>query len=197
MPDLPGIDTAGGVARVGGNVRSYLKVLERFREDQGAAVEDIRAALAGGKSETAVRIAHTLKGLAGTIGAAALQKVSGKLEATLKSGGKAEDLTIETKTELDRVLETLELNIGRDVGDDAGKSADEKIPDDLAERLDALKDQLEAYDTAAEALLDRILVDVRGTDVAAPLTGLGKRVADYDFEGAVTELAELRGRMGI
>jgi hypothetical protein len=69
--------------------------------------------------------------------------------------------------------------------------------DDLSDRLDALKDKLENYDTEAEALLEQILADVRGTDVAAPLTGLSKRVADFDFEGAVSELVELRKRKGI
>ena len=41
------------------------------------------------------------------------------------------------------------------------------------------------------------VLDVRGTDVAAPLTGLSKRVANFDFEGAVSELVELRERKGI
>ena len=197
LPDLPGIDAEVGVARVGGNIRRYLKLLETFREDQGTAIEDIRAALADDKSEDAIRIAHTLKGLSGTIGATALGTISGKLESALKNGDEKEDLLIETKTVLDQVLETLESNIGREVEDDAGKSGNGKLPDDLAERLDVLKDQLEEYNASAKVLLDQILIDVRGMDVAAPLTGLSKRVANYDFEGAVTELVELRERMGI
>ncbi len=67
----------------------------------------------------------------------------------------------------------------------------------MAEQLDTLKDKLDDYDTEAKVLLDQMLIDVRGTDVAAPLTGVSKRVADYDFEGAVTELVELRECMGI
>jgi len=197
LPDFPGIDVQGGVARVGGNKRSYLKLLEMFREDQSTAIESIRAALADNKSEDAIRIAHTLKGVGGTIGATALQKASAKLESTLKSGGDVEELLVGAKAELDRVLETLESNICTDEKPDARGSGNGKLPDDLSDRLDALKDKLENYDTEAEALLDQILADVRGTDVAAPLTGLGKRVADFDFEGAVTELVELRERRGI
>ena len=79
---------------------------------------------------------------------------------------------------------------------ESGVSGDGNLPDDLPDRLDALKHKLEEYDTEAEALLDDILLSVRGTEVAAPLASVGKRVADYDFEGALTELAELRRRIG-
>jgi HPt (histidine-containing phosphotransfer) domain-containing protein len=153
--------------------------------------------LADDKSEEAIRYAHTLKGVAGTIGATALQRVSAKLESDLKSGSDVEELLGETKTELDHVLETLESNIGRDVEADATESGNGNLPDNLGERLDALKEMLEDYDTEAEALLDEILDDVHGTEIATPLSDLGKRVGNYDFEGAVTELAELRARIGI
>jgi HPt (histidine-containing phosphotransfer) domain-containing protein len=197
MPDLPGIDVKVGVARVGGNIRSYLKVLKMFREDQSTAIESIRAALAEDRLDDAIRLAHTVKGVGGTIGATALQEASAKLESTLKSGGDVEELLIGAKAELDQVLESLESNICTDVEPDASGSGNGKLVDDLSDQLDALKDKLENYDTEAEALLDQILAEVRGTDVAAPLTGLSKRVADFDFEGAVNELVELRERKGI
>jgi CheY-like chemotaxis protein len=196
IPDLPGIDVEGGIARVGGNARSYFKLLRKFRENQSMAIESIRAALADDRSDDAIRYAHTLKGVAGTIGAKALQEIGAKLESDLKGGRNVEELLVETKIELDQVVETLSLNIGSDQEVDGG-SGNGKLPDDLSDRLDALKVKLEDYDTEAEALLDDILADVRGTEVAAALSDLGKHLGDYDFDGAVAELVELRERIGI
>jgi CheY-like chemotaxis protein len=196
IPDLPGIDVEGGIARVGGNARSYFKLLRKFRENQSMAIESIRAALADDRSDDAIRYAHTLKGVAGTIGAKALQEIGAKLESDLKGGRNVEELLVETKIELDQVVETLSLNIGSDQEVDGG-SGNAKLPDDLSDRLDALKVKLEDYDTEAEALLDDILADVRGTEVAAALSDLGKHLGDYDFDGAVAELVELRERIGI
>ena len=114
----------------------------------------------------------------------------------LKSGGDVEGPLVETKHELDQVLKTLRTAIDRDEEADDG-NGNGKLPDDLSDRLDALKVKLEEYDTEAETLLDDIVAEVRGTEVAAPLSDLGKRLGDYDFEGAVAELVELRERIGI
>jgi CheY-like chemotaxis protein len=197
MPNLPGIDVEAGVAQVGGNIRSYLKVLAMFREDQSTAIEGIRAALADDRLDDAIRLAHTVKGVGGIIGATALQSASAKLESALKSGVAVEELLVEAKVELDRVLETLESNILKDVEPTASGSGDGKHPSDLSHQLDELKDKLENYDTESEALLDQILAGIQGKEVAVLLAGLRKRLAEFDFEGAVSELVELRERRRI
>ena len=99
------------------------------------------------------------------------------------------------KAELDRVLESLDSKNGPAAEAVAG-GGDGALPDDLGARLDVLNQKLEEYDTEAEALLDDILLSVRGSEVAVALAGVSKRVGEYDFEGAVTELAELRERIG-
>ena len=58
-----------GLSRVGGNRKLYLKLLRQFIEQQGPAVEQITEALARGDIALAERLAHTLKGVAGNIGA--------------------------------------------------------------------------------------------------------------------------------
>ncbi len=195
LANLPGIDVEAGVARVGGNTRSYLKLLAKFRENQGKAIEGIEAALIDGDSGVAIRIAHTLKGVAGTIGATALQMASAKLESALKSGGELDQVLVAAKAELDRVLESLDSKNGP-AAEAVASGGDGALPDDLGARLDVLNQKLEEYDTEAEALLDDILLSVRGSEVAVALAGVSKRVGEYDFEGAVTELAELRERIG-
>ena len=85
LPDLPGIDTEAGVARMGGSVKSYLRLLEKFADNQADAIAGITQAVEQGDGEAAVRLAHTLKGVGGSIGADALQQAAAEVEAALKS----------------------------------------------------------------------------------------------------------------
>ena len=80
IPNFPGIDTEDGVARLGGNVSSYLKLLNKFADNQADAIERLKEELRADNPEEAVRVAHTLKGVSGSIGASDLQEVATQLE---------------------------------------------------------------------------------------------------------------------
>lgn len=79
-PELPGIDLQAGLARVERDQGLYLKLLRRFRADQAGFGTAFRAAWSQGDRETATRLAHTLKGLAGNLGAHVLQEAARRLE---------------------------------------------------------------------------------------------------------------------
>ena len=85
LPDLPGIFVESGLARAGGNQKFYLNLLNKFYTDFQGVAAQIQTAVADGDQELAVRLAHTVKGVAGTIGAKDLQAVAGELESVLKS----------------------------------------------------------------------------------------------------------------
>jgi diguanylate cyclase (GGDEF)-like protein len=84
MPRLAGVDAEEALACVNGNVALYGRLLQSFRDDQAGVVEKIRQASRDGEHKTAVRMAHTLRGLAGNVGAASLAKLAGELETALK-----------------------------------------------------------------------------------------------------------------
>ena len=87
LPDLPGVNVKEGLRRVGGKVSSYRALLEKFSVSEHDVVARIREALASGDSITAERLAHTLRGIAGTLSAATLQYEAGLLEGRIKTGG--------------------------------------------------------------------------------------------------------------
>ncbi|MCZ7640780.1 MAG: response regulator [Verrucomicrobia bacterium] len=68
LPVVEGLDTADGLTRVAGNRKLYLKLLRQFVEQQGSAPAQIAAALTGGDVPLAERLAHTVKGVAGSLG---------------------------------------------------------------------------------------------------------------------------------
>jgi|GEM_PF-2563831 len=66
---LPGIDLTAGLRGAAGKAPLFHKLLLRFRESQSQFEPVFRAATGAGDWSEATRHAHTLKGLAGTIGA--------------------------------------------------------------------------------------------------------------------------------
>ncbi|HET7536052.1 MAG TPA: response regulator, partial [Candidatus Didemnitutus sp.] len=80
LPAIDGLDTADGLSRVAGNRKLYLKLLRQFRDGQNTAVAQTKAALESGDTATAERLAHTLKGVAGNLGAKPVQAAAAKLE---------------------------------------------------------------------------------------------------------------------
>ena len=92
LPAIDGLDTQDGLSRVAGNRKLYLKLLRQFVEQQGPAVGQITAALAQGDAALAERLAHTLKGVAGNIGAKAVQAAAGALEKLIRARAAAAEV---------------------------------------------------------------------------------------------------------
>ncbi|WP_338847857.1 response regulator [Massilia sp. W12] len=85
LPDeIPGLDLEGALKRVGGNRALLHKLLLRFVETQADWAARLSLALAQQDMETAQREAHTMKGLAGNIGATQLQHGAAELEKWIK-----------------------------------------------------------------------------------------------------------------
>ena len=85
--DLPGIDLKQGLARLEGNSGLYIRLLKEFAVDISSSTEDIAKALETEDQECAVRIVHTVKGMAGSLGATKLASASLAFEMTMRNGG--------------------------------------------------------------------------------------------------------------
>jgi len=81
---LPGLDVQRGLARVGGDAKLYLKLLAQFDRDQGSSAGRIQTEIAAQDWEGATRTAHTLKGLAATLGMELLSKAAAEVEEALR-----------------------------------------------------------------------------------------------------------------
>ena len=85
LGENPFRDRAAAIENLGGMVNLYEKHLGRFRENYEGAEGEIRRLLETGEREEAHRLAHSIKGLAGTLGLPYLQSVSADLEGYLKN----------------------------------------------------------------------------------------------------------------
>jgi signal transduction histidine kinase/CheY-like chemotaxis protein len=117
-PGLEGVDYAGAVRRLGGDPAQYWRMSERFRDTTGDFAERVLAALDEDDTATAQREAHTLKGLAGMLGANRLQSRAGALELALRDGLTPYDPLRRCSEELER----LRVLLGRALAHQRGEA---------------------------------------------------------------------------
>lgn len=110
FPDLPGINVAESVRRIGGSVTLYLSLLDKFRVNQRNFAASFREALSADDRVTAERLAHTLRGIAGTLGAETLQDLAGLLESSIKKGesGQVDSLLARVDKELAKFITSID-----------------------------------------------------------------------------------------
>lgn len=85
-PEHPDIDIDTGLQLVQHSVRLYQRIFERFLSGQYNVVQRLEQAMAADKPDEAIRIAHTLKGLAGNLSSAKLVELARQLESNLAQG---------------------------------------------------------------------------------------------------------------
>jgi len=188
---IEGLDMAAGLRRVLGKKPLYVSMLHKFVAGQKSAAAEIFKALEGNDWDTAERLAHTLKGVSGTIGAATLQHLAEKLESAIKAREprKAVDDRLD---ELKMPLETLIAQLERQLPEEQERTA---VTVNL-EKLKAVGGALEALlaDDDAEAVQ---VLDANEDLLHAAYPDHYRQIADairsFDFDAA---LAALRAATG-
>lgn len=112
LPDFPGIDNQTGLTMTGGKPDFFLKMLNKFANSYTNAPAEITKMLADGDFESAVIKAHSIKGVADTLGAKGLHALAGDLESALKSDPQNVDAAMFEKfsNELTLVTEGIKAN---------------------------------------------------------------------------------------
>ena len=193
IENLEGIDVADGLKRVGGNQRLYRSLLRKFGQSQASAVEEIRRALAEHDLTRAERVAHTVRGVAGSIGAKDLQAAAATVEASLRhlKSGEAEPDLSTFEVALQRVVSS----IARFAQTETEKNQSFEPIYDLpfvVPKLAQLESLLENDDFDARNVLEELLPHFQKTQHAALFETLAKKVSGYDFEAALAEFQVIK-----
>ncbi len=103
------LDVASALQSLMGNEVLYDRILQQFYQQQQHFIKNFKTAINQSPTD-AMRVAHTLKGLAGTIGATALQEKAGKLETACSNHHKEHILIFvkATITQLKPVLMSIQ-----------------------------------------------------------------------------------------
>ena len=116
-PGIEGLNMAIGLNRVLGKKRLYLSMLRKFVAGQKSVVTEILQALENDAREIPERLAHTLKGVCGTIGATGLQQLAEALETAIRERrprAEIETRLNEVETPLAHLIAQLEKALPRE-----------------------------------------------------------------------------------
>ncbi|CAK8711071.1 histidine kinase [Candidatus Electronema halotolerans] len=102
---LSGIDPAKGLANTMNDPNFYCRILRLFRQEQADFIQQFRESRQHGHP---VCPAHTLKGVAATIGAMPLQQAAAQLEKCCISGADIEKPLQQVEAELNQVLHSID-----------------------------------------------------------------------------------------
>ncbi|MDM8556395.1 ATP-binding protein [Desulfococcaceae bacterium HSG7] len=202
FPRLEGVDVRTGLSHVNGDRDLYMKVLGNVYKRYRDIAEQIQTEADRGSLDVAQRLAHTFKGVSGTMGAEELQKRALNLESAL--GNEEIDLIPELMAalsqEVKRVMAELEPLFrekhrqDEEVLDVGGSG----VPDmeRLKEIFKKLKGLLDEGDSDALEFIGEIKNFLRPFGITDDVRKLESQIDDYEFEKARETLERISKKLG-
>ena len=199
---LPGISIKSGLEKVGGNKKLYGKLLRQFLENNKDTTNEIKRVLDEGDTETATRLAHTVKGVSGNLGAEELFPVAGELEKAIKQG--------ETDS-LDSLLDSFEFHLNvvmggiqaleeREAAKKRKEAPAEETPIDLDVVRPLITEMSELLDSdLGEAMgrLEQLKPHLENSSVGGEFRRFEKSLESFDTDDAVESLQEIAQKLEI
>jgi PAS domain S-box-containing protein len=194
LPNSPYIDVEAGLARTLTS-SLYTRLLKRFLVTQVYFIEEYEACLAANDKETANRHAHTLKGIAATLGMTQLSVSSERLENAIE----------EDKTDLSSILKAVENDLNTVLNE--LKIWDKMCSTDLAQtpqpplvmtqeeiqkNIEKLNTYIESNTVQALPLAQAILPNITDRRLYDSMLKIVAALNLYDFEQAMKHLTILK-----
>lgn len=198
-PSIPGFNVPLALRQLGNNMKLYVKLLDKFEKSYAAAPEEMAGYLKSGDFETAERTAHTIKGLAGSLGASALQEVSFTLEKLFRDKAAGPEVTAAVEafsTEITAAVEAIRGFLAASAQPAPAVAAAPGVDKAmLASQLANLASHVDESDARALMLFDEMRAHLDAFDAAA-----AKEIASafemFDFTAAADVIVALRQKLG-
>jgi two-component system, sensor histidine kinase and response regulator len=160
LDQIEGLDTAAGIARVAGKRNFYEKLMRQFCDgDQARAVDTVKTLLAATNHEAAERAAHSLKGVAGTLGAIELERRARSVETAIKNGDDVDVSLGAVQEELDRLLPLIQHALGRELEEDNAKDEVFELTPEILEQLPQLLENTQDLQAKVDELAAIMMID--------------------------------------
>ncbi|MEH6650066.1 MAG: PAS domain S-box protein [Motiliproteus sp.] len=181
LSQIPALDSNTGLSRIQGNVALYLKILLKFQRSQADFIARYDHCVSLEQWGDAQRHAHTLKGLAGSIGAEALQQDAAELEQLADREQTEADVVKRLAVSLESLMKGISL---LQAGDDQPATAAQADTQLVRQQLEQLQVLIDGFDAETADYLEQH----RSTLSAGMFRLLYKKLAaavdQYDFEQA-------------
>jgi two-component system sensor histidine kinase/response regulator len=193
LPSVAGLNTVNGMLRIAGNRKLYLKLLRQFVEQQAETPARIATFLATGDTAAAERLAHSIKGVAGNLGADTIMTVAGELEKSIASSADAKHIE-SLRLHLSELLTAMVGQLGSalcpaQTPDTAVTSPAAPVdPEQLNTVVSLMRKHLNEFDAAAGDCLENNRELFRAIFAIADFAQFEKYVQGYAFAEAQTML---------
>ena len=199
IPEIEGLDTEAALGRLDDDRNLYLWVLRTFVENQANAGTLIEEAVSAGDMKQAARHAHTIKGIAGTIGAVKLEELALAFEAAFDHSEPNTTIEIALKrfaTELVQLVVELKKNLPAapvDGGTQREMTLDVAVVTPILIRLQSY---IQGRDGRAERYLEGYDRDLAGLP-HGEIGKIKKYLTNFNFSAAHEAVVALAARNGI
>jgi len=201
---LDGIDTNAALRRLGGNKRLFKSLLIDFRRDFQKTAEEIKDAWNKRDIEAARRLAHTMKGVSGAIGADRLYASSIELETAMKKGNEDEfhERLVTFENALEQVLESIKCFADKATPAPSGESGEPESgaafeAAKIRPLLLRLAELLRGNDFKAIECLESLKNELEDAGSEQELASLEACVGRFDFKAAYDALHKLASKLNI
>jgi two-component system, sensor histidine kinase and response regulator len=193
---IQGIDTDAGLRLTGGNRARYEILLRMFVERQADTVGVIRLALSEGDTGAAERAAHSLKGVAATLGARTLSAAAAEAEVLVRTGQDPEQALEALSLALEPVIDGIEAALPPEAEDDA-MAPPSGDPSTVVAPLARLKKLLETDDGEAADFVMDAKSQLAGVLTPGEIKKLSAQVGNFEFDAALENLSGIASRLSI
>ncbi|MBF0396601.1 MAG: response regulator, partial [Desulfobacterales bacterium] len=194
---LKRIDIERGLKKIGGNQKLYLKLLKGFHEQYQHLTSELQNALKREDMDLIARLTHTMKGVAGNLGADGLEAASKSLESAVKENQPIADNLIRFEKELNDVLEgavhVIKMNIARFSAEISshGENVHQLDLKSLIPLFTELHQLLEQGQSRAKDVLKHIQDYSLENEIKELLYKIERLIDEYEFEEASKALADI------
>jgi CheY-like chemotaxis protein/HPt (histidine-containing phosphotransfer) domain-containing protein len=198
LPHMDEIDMDGALSRIAGNRELLISILKSFIDNQTGADGKICKALDDGRLDDAEFLIHTIKGLAGNIGATKLHLSASIFEDIIHDrqkhaiGPAYKNFSLALKTTLDSISPVKDIRLPEKKVEKHEKI---NIPE-LKENMSKIRILLKESDMEAFQLIEGVIGDLSSLGHRVLSEQLEKQILSFDFEKALGIHDEIMGQFG-
>lgn len=187
---VAGLDSVAGLSTLQGDIPRYLRLLSRFAAQHGGDGSALAASVASGDLHAVQYKAHSLKGVAATLGARQVAELAAKVERMAKTSAPGEEwrsVLGSLESELGTLTATLIVLLAEEEEERLSEllpAVDIAVVRSVLSRLETL---LAGSDTAANDLIEEY-GDLLRHELGDAFPVLEKQIEDFDYGDALITL---------
>ncbi|KPA13323.1 multi-sensor hybrid histidine kinase [Candidatus Magnetomorum sp. HK-1] len=192
LPDLAGINVKKGLMHVNGQINRYHELLTLFINNQKDIDRKIQHAIDINNIDEALRLAHTLKSVAATVGAMELSEHAKKMESMLKINAldQMSEKLILLSDCLQKNLYVIQTYLNNTELPISPQKTDFEI-EMLIPEIKQLKKYLSDWNMEAQSTLEKINLMIKGTGFEGTFSKINTHIIAFENEKALNDIKDI------